>query len=122
VQLLSTAAMSNMAAVRIAYSRERARYLQLPAAAGNSTPAHRLRRNRRPHPHLVQPNLDSQYYFVRGSSPFLVMLLSLLFTLHAVVREKEAGTMEQLVVTRSRPPSSSPAKTIPFILIARPKW
>lgn len=65
------------------------------------------------------PNLDSRPYFVPGIVAFLVMLLSLLFTSLAVVREKEAGTMEQLVVTPLRPIEFLLGKTIPFFLVAQ---
>ncbi|MEJ5358741.1 MAG: ABC transporter permease [Desulfobacterales bacterium] len=65
------------------------------------------------------PNLESRPYFVPGIVAFLVMLLSLLFTSLAVVREKEAGTMEQLIVTPLRPAEFLLGKTIPFFLIAQ---
>ena len=65
------------------------------------------------------PNLESQYFYVPGIVAFLVMLLSLLFTSMAIVREKEAGTMEQLIVTPMRPIELILGKTIPFIIIAQ---
>jgi ABC-2 type transport system permease protein len=45
------------------------------------------------------PNLDSQNFFVPGIVAFLIMLISLLFTSLAIIREKEAGTIEQLIVS-----------------------
>jgi ABC-2 type transport system permease protein len=65
------------------------------------------------------PNLDSQYFYVPGIVAFLVMLLSLLLTSMAIVREKEVGTMEQLIVTPLKPFELILGKTIPFILIAQ---
>ena len=65
------------------------------------------------------PNLDSQYFYVPGIVAFLVMLLSLLFTSMAIVREKESGTMEQLMVTPLRPSELILGKTIPFIIISQ---
>ena len=65
------------------------------------------------------PNLDSQYFFVPGIVAILVMLLTLLLTSMAIVREKEAGTMEQLIVTPLKPSELILGKTIPFILIAQ---
>ncbi len=65
------------------------------------------------------PNLESRPYFVPGIVAFLVMLLSLLFTSLAIVREKEAGTMEQLIVTPLRPVEFLLGKTIPFFLVAQ---
>jgi ABC-2 type transport system permease protein len=65
------------------------------------------------------PNLDSQFFYVPGIVAFLVMLLSLLLTSMAIVREKEAGTMEQLIVTPLTSFEMILGKTIPFILIAQ---
>lgn len=64
------------------------------------------------------PNLDSQNFFVPGIVAFLVMLISLLFTSLAIIREKEAGTIEQLIVTPIRPSELILGKTIPYIIVA----
>jgi ABC-2 type transport system permease protein len=50
---------------------------------------------------------------------FLIMLLTLLFTSMAIIREKETGTMEQLIVTPLSPFELILGKTIPYILIAQ---
>jgi ABC-2 type transport system permease protein len=47
------------------------------------------------------------------------MLLVMLLTSMAIIREKESGTMEQLMVTPLRPFEMILGKTIPFILIAQ---
>jgi ABC-2 type transport system permease protein len=64
------------------------------------------------------PNLDSQNFFVPGIVAFLIMLISLLFTSMAIIREKEAGTMEQLIVTPVKPIELIVGKTIPYIIIS----
>jgi ABC-2 type transport system permease protein len=64
------------------------------------------------------PNLDSQYFFVPGIVAFLIMLTSLLLTSIAVIREKEAGTMEQLIVTPLKSYEFIIGKTIPYIIIS----
>lgn len=64
------------------------------------------------------PNLDSYYFFVPGIVAFLVMLISLLFTSLAIIREKEAGTMEQLIVTPLKPMEFIAGKTIPYAVIS----
>ncbi|MBM3245771.1 MAG: ABC transporter permease [Candidatus Omnitrophica bacterium] len=53
-------------------------------------------------------NLESRNYFIPGVIAMLVTVTSLLMTALAIVREKEIGTMEQLLV--------SPIKPIEFIL------
>jgi ABC-2 type transport system permease protein len=47
------------------------------------------------------------------------MLLVMLLTSMAIIREKESGTMEQLMVTPLKPFEMILGKTIPFILIAQ---
>jgi ABC-2 type transport system permease protein len=119
VQILVDGSMSNMASVRIAHTirlleqfnsrliRElhpfRLDYGEIDARTRN----------------WYNPNLDSQHFFVPGIVAFLVMLLSLLFTSMAIVREKEAGTMEQLIVTPVKPLEMILGKTIPFIIISQ---
>jgi ABC-2 type transport system permease protein len=46
------------------------------------------------------------------------MLTTLLFTSMAVIKEREAGTMEQLIVTPIRPSELILGKTIPYVIIA----
>ena len=64
------------------------------------------------------PNSDSQYFFVPGIVAFIVMLMSLLLTSIAIIRERETGTMEQLIVTPLRPFELILGKTIPYIIIS----
>jgi ABC-2 type transport system permease protein len=64
------------------------------------------------------PNLESRNSFIPGVVAFLVMLTSLLFTSLAVIREKEAGTIEQLIVTPLKPYELIIGKTVPYIIIA----
>jgi ABC-2 type transport system permease protein len=46
------------------------------------------------------------------------MLISLLLTSMAIIREKEAGTMEQLIVTPVKPIELIAGKTIPYTIIS----
>jgi ABC-2 type transport system permease protein len=64
------------------------------------------------------PNLISRYSMVPGVIAMVVLLLSLMLTALAVVREKEIGTMEQILVTPIRPLELMLGKTIPFVLIS----
>jgi len=63
------------------------------------------------------PSLRSQHYFVPGVVVNIIALLTIMLTAMAVVREKEIGTMEQLLVTPIRPIELMLGKTIPFALI-----
>ncbi len=64
------------------------------------------------------PELKSKNYNVPGVIAMVIMLTSLLLTSMAIVREREIGTMEQLMVTPLRPAELILGKTIPFALIA----
>lgn len=62
-------------------------------------------------------NLESRNYFVPGVMAILVMLISLMLTGMAIVREKEVGTIEQIMVTPIRPIEFILGKFAPFIVI-----
>lgn len=62
-------------------------------------------------------NLESRNYFVPGIMAILVMLISLMLTSMAVVREKEVGTIEQILVTPIRPFEFILGKCAPFVVI-----
>ncbi len=64
------------------------------------------------------PDLRSRNYNVPGVIAMVIMLTSLLLTSMAVVREREIGTMEQLMVTPLKPAEIILGKTIPFAIIA----
>ena len=63
------------------------------------------------------PDLRSRNYFVPGVVVNIIMLVTLSLTAMAIVREKEIGTMEQLMVTPLRPVELILGKTLPFVLI-----
>jgi ABC-2 type transport system permease protein len=63
------------------------------------------------------PDLQSRNYNVPGVIAIIIMLTSLLLTSMAIVREREIGTMEQLMVTPIRPAELILGKTLPFGLI-----
>lgn len=63
------------------------------------------------------PDLRSRNYNVPAVIAIMIMLVCLLLTSMAVVREREIGTMEQLMVTPLRPIELMIGKTIPFAAI-----
>jgi ABC-2 type transport system permease protein len=62
-------------------------------------------------------NLESRNYFVPGVIAVVVSLVTLLLTSMAVVREKEIGTIEQIMVTPITPAEFILGKTVPFALV-----
>ena len=62
-------------------------------------------------------NLESRNYMVPGVIAIIVMLVTLMLTSMAIVREKEIGTIEQIMVTPITPLEFILGKTLPFALI-----
>ncbi|MSV36136.1 MAG: ABC transporter permease [Bryobacterales bacterium] len=63
------------------------------------------------------PELKSRNYFVPGVIVNILMLVTLSLTAMSIVREKEIGTMEQLMVTPIRPAELILGKTLPFVVV-----
>jgi drug efflux transport system permease protein len=63
------------------------------------------------------PDLKSRNYFVPGVVVNIITLVTLMLTAMAIVREKEIGTMEQLMVTPIQPIELMLGKTLPFALV-----
>jgi ABC-2 type transport system permease protein len=63
------------------------------------------------------PDLRSRWFFVPGIVGSLTLVLVVNLTAFAVVREREMGTLEQIMVTPIRPAEFILGKTIPFFLI-----
>jgi ABC-2 type transport system permease protein len=64
------------------------------------------------------PNLVSRNFYLPGVIALIVSLMSLLLTSMAVVREKEIGTIEQLIVSPLTPTELILGKLTPFAIIA----
>ena len=63
-------------------------------------------------------NLKSQVYNVPGVIATVTMLMCLLLTSLAVVRERDIGTLEQLMVSPLRPAELILGKTLPVVFVA----
>jgi ABC-2 type transport system permease protein len=63
------------------------------------------------------PDLYSRNYFIPGVIANIIMMVTLMLTALGIVREKEIGTMEQLMVTPVRPLELMLGKTLPFALV-----
>jgi len=118
IQILADGSMSNMAAIRISYTMlvldrlNRGLIWELhPQRMDYGRIDTRIRT-------WYNPNLDSQHFYVPGIVAFTIMLISLLLTSMAIIKEKEAGTMEQLIVTPIKPVELIFGKTVPYIIIA----
>jgi ABC-2 type transport system permease protein len=63
------------------------------------------------------PDLRSRNFFIPGVTANLLLMLTMMLTAQAIIREKEIGTMEQLMVTPMRPIELMLGKTLPFALV-----
>jgi ABC-2 type transport system permease protein len=66
---------------------------------------------------LFNVNFDSQWYFVPGVIGNLILVMVVSLTAFAVVREREIGTLEQIMVTPIGRLEFILGKTLPFFLI-----
>jgi ABC-2 type transport system permease protein len=65
---------------------------------------------------FYNPNLESKYYYVPGLIAVMLILIGLVLTSMAIVREKEIGTIEQVMVTPIRRVEFILGKTLPFLV------
>ena len=63
------------------------------------------------------PNLNSRWFFVPGVIGTVTLITIVNLTAFAIVREREVGTLEQILVTPIRPVEFIIGKTLPFFLI-----
>jgi ABC-2 type transport system permease protein len=63
------------------------------------------------------PEMKTRNYMVPGIVGLLVSLVTLVLTSLAIVKEKEIGTMEQLIVTPIKPYQLIAGKLIPFTIL-----
>ena len=67
---------------------------------------------------LYNPQMRSCYNFVPGIMGMLLMLVCAMMTSISIVREKERGTMEVLLVSPVRPLMIIVAKAVPYLVLA----
>lgn len=67
---------------------------------------------------LYNPQLKGAYTFVPGVMAMVLMLVCTLMTAITIVREKETGTMEVMLVSPVRPLKIIVAKAVPYLLLS----
>ncbi len=121
LQLIVDGADSNTASVVLGYATgiiERYSYERFNDRAmillrgGNGYPAVDLRSRA-----WFNENLESRNFYIPGVIALLVTLMTLLLTAMAIVKEKELGTIEQLMVSPLRPIEFILGKLAPFAII-----
>jgi ABC-2 type transport system permease protein len=67
---------------------------------------------------LYNPSLASRNFMVPGVLAMILMIITMVLTSQAIVKEKEVGTLEQLIVTPITPRQLIIGKLAPFVLIS----
>lgn len=67
---------------------------------------------------LYNPQMKSSYNFVPGIMGLILMLICAMMTSISIVREKERGTMEVLLVSPMRPIGIIMAKVVPYLALS----
>ena len=106
VQIIVDASDPNMAQQWTAYARQT---LFVPLDGRQSLVATKL---------LYNPQMKSAYNFVPAIMGMLLMLICAMMTSISIVREKEKGTMEVLLVSPVRPLMMIVAKAVPYLVLA----
>ncbi len=66
---------------------------------------------------LYNPLMKSSWFMVPGVVALVLLVFTMLLTAIAVVKEKEQGTLEQVIVTPMRPWEFVASKTLPFVMV-----
>lgn len=113
VQVLVDGTNSNVATIALGNAEQIVRSHSLTLLGRKFEPPVDLRERA-----WFNPALVSRNYNVPGVVGTIMLMMSLLLTALAVVREREMGTLEQLMVSPLTPGELIAGKTIPFGLVA----
>jgi ABC-2 type transport system permease protein len=121
LQVIVDGTDSNTAAIVLSYAA------RIAGEYSDGVRASRFRRNPPPFPGppsvglapraWFNENLESRFTFLPGIIAFIVMLVAVMLTSMAVVREREIGTLEQILVTPMTPSEYILGKTLPYAAV-----
>jgi len=121
LQILLDGSDSNTAGIVLNYAgRIAARYndrMRMEQAARSFGPSFRTGGVELQSRAWFNENLESRNFYVPAVIANIVFIITMLLSSMAVVREKEIGTMEQIIVTPIRRGEFILGKTVPFVLI-----
>lgn len=121
LQMILDGTDSNTAGIVLGYAgRIAARYnelIRLEQTARTSGPAPKTGGVELESRAWFNENLESRNFYVPAVIANIVFIITILLSGMAVVREKEMGTIEQIIVTPIRRSEFILGKTVPFILI-----
>lgn len=114
VQIISDATDPNMATMQTGYATSilsKARQEMLSPGVHTSTIIPQIKL-------LYNPQMKSAYNFVPGVMGLILMLICAMMTSISIVREKETGTMEVLLVSPVKPLFIILAKAVPYFVLS----
>ncbi|AHI82380.1 ABC transporter permease [Burkholderia thailandensis] len=121
LQVIVDGTNSNTALIALGYASQIVARFQAdrasrawPASAGAAPAALAVSLQERP---WFNPGLDDRWFFIPGVIGTLTLIQVVSLTAFAVVREREVGTLEQIMVSPIRPVEFILGKTVPFFLI-----
>lgn len=119
VQAIFDGADANTANVLLAYATQVVASYSQQVAVSAAAPSGRGRWGTIvPEPRVwFNPDLKSSNFMVPGVVALVLMIITMTLTALGIVKEKEIGTMEQLMVTPIRPLELIIGKLIPFVII-----
>ncbi|HEX9691333.1 MAG TPA: ABC transporter permease [Gemmatimonadales bacterium] len=112
VQIVVDGAQSNSATVAVGYAQRIVQAFGARESGGRELPVIAETRA------WFNPALESRTYNVPGVIGVLILLMALLLTSLGVVRERELGTLDQLMVSPLTPAELMVGKTLPVAAIA----
>jgi ABC-2 type transport system permease protein len=113
VQLLVDGTNSNVATVALGYAEQIVQQHGLATLAEPPPRPVDLRERA-----WFNPDLQSRNYNVPGVVATIMLMITMMLTALSVVRERELGTLEQLMVSPMTPGELIAGKTLPFAIIA----
>lgn len=113
IQLIGDATDPNTANIMINYATAIVRDYQIELLQGQAIPMQIKVETRM----LYNPQLKSAYNFVPGVMTLILMLLGAMMTSVSIVKEKEMGTMEILLVSPMKPIFVVISKAIPYLVL-----
>ena len=120
VQIITDGADPNMAQMYANYATQILTQTAMGATAGGQLST--VAKNALPYSlHsmlLFNPQMRSCYNFVPGIMGIILMLICAMMTSISIVREKERGTMEVLLVSPVRPMAIIISKAVPYFVLA----
>ena len=102
-QLIGQAHSTQILTARL-QARGQAAAIQAPVQVGTSV--------------WYNPDLVSAYFMIPGVIGMILFALTSILTASAIVRERERGTIEQLIVTPIRPWELMVGKMLPYVILA----